>query len=322
MSSDEGSTTVSKQSEDEVAAPPRTGAESRSEPGADRDTRSEPAGGGNAKSGSRTRPRRAFKIPGREVNALAGAVVFLLLGFAGIYVVAKVADVKNGTVLAAVLIIPALLYLLLSGRVSDLKGPGGLELTLAKVANQTIPMPGHEQGTQELSFEQIAPIAKGRTETLDDRIKHIPPDAPVVLTFTLGSDIDGPAAANYARRLTQFPRFKYVAIVDSQGKLVSYMDERAFEHTIETGGLSGIRLLNNIKAQDVGEVKAFPGMIPYTLTPRTSIADALRKMERTRLNALLVTDEGAIAGIVERDRLANALLLSLIDRVSANASAG
>jgi CBS domain-containing protein len=59
-------------------------------------------------------------------------------------------------------------------------------------------------------------------------------------------------------------------------------------------------------------------MIPYTLTPRTSIADALRKMERTRLNALLVTDEGTIAGIVERDRLANALLLSLIDRASGN----
>ena len=189
-------------------------------------------------------------------------------------------------------------------------------MTLAEVANRSIPLPGHEHGTEELSFEQVAPVAKGRTETLDERIRHIPPDAPVVLTFNLGSDIEGPAAVTYARRLTQFPRFRFVAILDSQGKLVSYMDERAFEHTIEAGGLAGLRLLNNIKASDVGEVRAFPGMIPYTVTPRTSIADALRKMERTRLNALLVTDEGTIAGIVERDRLANALLLSLIDRAS------
>jgi hypothetical protein len=31
---------------------------------------------------------------------------------------------------------------------------------------------------------------------------------------------------------------------------------------------------------------------------------------------LLVTEEGAIKGIIERDRLANALLLSMIDHAS------
>jgi len=58
-------------------------------------------------------------------------------------------------------------------------------------------------------------------------------------------------------------------------------------------------------------------MIVDTVTPGTSIADTLREMERLRLNALLVTENAQVKGIVERERLANALLLSLIDEPSA-----
>jgi hypothetical protein len=44
------------------------------------------------------------------------------------------------------------------------------------------------------------------------------------VTLTLGSDsIDGSAAANHAKGLTQFPRFRFVAILDSpeHGHLIS-----------------------------------------------------------------------------------------------------
>jgi CBS domain-containing protein len=57
-------------------------------------------------------------------------------------------------------------------------------------------------------------------------------------------------------------------------------------------------------------------MITTTVAPGASIADALRTMDSQRINALLVTEDGRIKGIVERDRLANALLLTILDRVS------
>jgi CBS domain-containing protein len=247
---------------------------------------------------------------------MAGAVAFLLLGFAAIYIVVKVAGERDGTVLAALLIVPAVLYLLLSGQVTDLKGPAGLELVLADVANRNIPLPDETQDPRELAFEKVESVAKGRTATLDERITKIPQGAPVVLTFTLGSEINGPAAANYALRLTQLRRFRFVAILDSQGKLVSYMEERAFRHTMAAGDQSGFALINNIRDKHVGEVREFPGMILHKVSPRTSIAQALRKMDRTHLNALLVIDKGAIVGIAERDHLVNTLLLGLIDRAS------
>ena len=53
-----------------------------------------------------------------------------------------------------------------------------------------------------------------------------------------------------------------------------------------------------------------------TNSAETSIADGLREMERLRINALLVTENGRVKGIVERERLANALLISLVDQAS------
>lgn len=256
-------------------------------------------------------------MPTRDLVALVVALLFVALGFAGIYIVAKVADVKDGAVLASLMIVPAVLYLLLSGRVSDLKGPAGLEVRLSEVANTTIPLAEDEQGTSEISIERVQAVEKGRTESFLSRIKDVAPEDSVVLTITLGSGpIDAAAAADYAKGLTQFPRFRFVAILDSHGKLISYMGESAFRHVIEADVVDARELLNNIEHANVGAVRAYPGMIVSTVTPHTSIADALRQLERLRLNALLVTEDGDIKGIIERERLANALLLSLVDYAS------
>jgi CBS domain-containing protein len=252
-----------------------------------------------------------------ELSALGGALLFVAIGFAAILLVAKVADVKDGTVLASLLIVPALLYLLLSGRVSDLKGPGGLEVQLAKVANQTIPMSGHEQGGAALSYEEVRPVERGRAESFLDRVRNITPSDPVVLTLTVGSGkIDGSVAADYARGLTQFPRFRFVAVLNEDKTLISYIDESAFRHVIAADVVDAAILLDNIEKKNLGPIRGFTGMITTTVAPGASIADALRTMDAERTEALLVTEHGKIKGIVERDRLANALLLTILDRVS------
>jgi CBS domain-containing protein len=269
------------------------------------------------RSSPRSDSRRAA-LPTRDLIAGATAMLFAILGFAAIYVVAKVADVKDGAVLAVVLIVPALLYLMLSGRVNELKAPGGLEVRLAETANRTIPVHGKDTPASALAYEELRAVETGRRESFVRRIRDITPTEPVILTITLGSGpIDGGAVANYAKGLTQFPRFRFVAIVDSAGHLISYMEERAFRHLIEADVVDAQELLNNIEQQNVGEIRESAGMIVDTVTPATSIADTLREMERLRLNALLVTEDSRVRGIVERERLSNALLLSLIEAPSA-----
>jgi CBS domain-containing protein len=268
------------------------------------------------KRSERTDTRR-LPLPQRDVIAGGTALVFAVLGFAAIYVVSKVADVKDGIVLAVIMVVPALLYLMLSGRVNELKGPGGLEVRLSEVAQQTIPVHGKDTPASALAYEELRAVETGRRESFLRRIQDITPKEPVILTLTLGCDsINGEAVANYARGLTQFPRFRFVAILDSAGHLISYMDESAFRHLVEADVVDAQELLNNIEHSNVGEIRSSAGMIVNTVTPGTNIADALREMERLRLNALLVTEHGQVRGIVERERLANALLLSLIERPS------
>jgi hypothetical protein len=125
---------------------------------------------------------------------------------------------------AAVLIVPALLYLMLSGRVNELKGPAGPEVRLSEIANQTIPVPGKDSPAGTLAYEELREVETGRRESFLARIRDITPEESVILTLTLGSDsIDGSAAANHATGLTQFPRFRFVAILDSpeHGHLIS-----------------------------------------------------------------------------------------------------
>lgn len=253
----------------------------------------------------------------RDVIAAATAVFFAVLGFAAVYVVSKVADVQDGAVLAVILVVPALLYLMLSGRVNEFKGPAGLEVRLSEVARQTIPVHGENTHDSALAYEELRAVETGRRESFLRRIQDITPKEPVILTLTLGCDpINGEAAANYARGLTQFPRFRFVAVLDSTGHLISYMDESAFRHLVEADVVDAQELLNNIEHSNVGAIRSSAGMISETVTPGTNIADALREMERLRLNALLVAEHGQVKGIVERERLANALLLSLIERPS------
>jgi hypothetical protein len=152
MKTDEGSTVASERAVDQTVAAPGTDRETPSDPTAANGKTA--SAGANKKRGQSRSPR----LSPRDVIGLVGAALFLLVGFAGIYAVVKVAGEKDGTVLVALLVVPALVYLLLSGRVQDLKGPGGLELTLAEVANQEIPLPDDANSTRELSFEKITTI--------------------------------------------------------------------------------------------------------------------------------------------------------------------
>ena len=72
-------------------------------------------------------------------------------------------------------------------------------------------------------------------------------------------------------------------------------------------------LMNNIAMQNVGDIRRYPGMIATTVHPETSVADALRQMDRIHVGALLVSEDGFVKGMVEREHLANALLLKLFE---------
>src|SRR5437763_10438672 len=131
-----------------------------------------------ARGDTRGAPRRTLSaIPGRDAGALAVALLFLLLGLGAIVAVKKIGGITDGVVLASALILPAILYLLISGRVSELKGPGGLEVSISEVANRSIHVEG-SGGDIALAYEQVSEVPKGRSESFLERIRTVTPDNP------------------------------------------------------------------------------------------------------------------------------------------------
>ena len=59
----------------------------------------------------------------RSLGAAAGATFFLLLGLGVVWFARKVAAVNEGAVLSVLVIIPALLYVVLRGDLTEFRGP-------------------------------------------------------------------------------------------------------------------------------------------------------------------------------------------------------
>ena len=74
-------------------------------------------------------------------------------------------------------------------------------------------------------------------------------------------------AADYARGLTQFPRFRFVAVLNEDKTLISYMDESAFRHVIDADVVDAAILLDNIEKKNLGPIRGFTGMITTTVAP-------------------------------------------------------
>jgi hypothetical protein len=162
---------------------------------------------------------------------------------------------------AAVLIVPALLYLMLSGRVNELKGPAGPEVRLSEIANQTIPVPGKDSPAGTLAYEELREVETGRRESFLARIRDITPEESVILTLTLGSDsIDGSAAANHANGADAVPALqvrRHPRLARARAPHL-YMEEHSFRHLIEADVIDAQELLNNIEERTSAPYGRFP----------------------------------------------------------------
>jgi hypothetical protein len=257
---------------------------------------------------------RAISKLGRDLAAVLGALAFLGIGFGAIYLVVKVADVKDGAVLASLLIIPALVYLVLSGRVTELKGPGGLEVKLKEAANESVTSRPQQLQLDGPPVAEMQEVVKGDPMKLKQRLTELDESQPIVLTLVVSDDSQYStwSVQQYAKALSQFRSFRFVVFIDKEKCLVGYMPVRSFRELLGVGQLGAefIQLVNEGKSK---ELLRFPGVLTKTISPDQTAADALRQMEDVGTDALLVSDQKkAILGVVERDELLSRLVLALV----------
>lgn len=72
------------------------------------------------------------RLDKQEIRAIVSFILFLALGFLVLWIAKSVMKIEGDAVFVALLFVPLLVYVILSRKLEELKGPGGLEAKFAK----------------------------------------------------------------------------------------------------------------------------------------------------------------------------------------------
>lgn len=247
----------------------------------------------------------------RELKAIGISLLFLILGFAVVWFTKAVVKIEGNAVYVSLLFIPVLVYVIISGRLKELKGPGGLEARFSEAASQAI-KPASE--TIEPSVEEMQIIAKEGMRALQRKKPDIDETRPIVMTMVLGKGpyYDWQAVTQYMNFLAQYRNFKFVVFLDDKERFVAYMPSWAFKGLISLPELAD-EFINVINEGRVQDLYRYPGVEKETISTKSSNVQALRQMTTENLEALVVIDEDRkLKGVVEREQVISKLMLTLV----------
>jgi len=251
-----------------------------------------------------------------ELQAIGVSALFLVLGFFVIWYTKKTVNIDGDAIYVSLLFFPVLVYLLVSGKIKELKGPGGLEVKLSEVAGGSI-MAAFE--TVEPSSEDMLVVAKGGLSEFQEQQKMLNDAQPIVMTMILGIGdyYNVYAVREYLKKLSHFRKFKFVVFLDKEKRFVAYMPSWAFQGLLgmEEENFLGEQFIKVINEGRIQDLFRYPGVERKTISTGSSEAEALREMTRQNLEALVVIDENRhLNGVVEREQILSRMMIAMVDK--------
>jgi signal-transduction protein with cAMP-binding, CBS, and nucleotidyltransferase domain len=246
----------------------------------------------------------------KELRAIGTAVLFLILGFFVLWLAKSIVHVEGDAVFISLLLIPILMYVIISGKLEELKGPGGLEAKFARAANESISTASEKV---ELSTEEMQIVEKESVELLERKRQELNEAQPIVMIMELGkvNYYQRQATLSYLEMLSQFRNFKFVVFVDKSKRFVAYMPSWAVKGLLSKQQL-GDEFIWGINQGRIQDLFRYPGVVRETIRTQSTNAEALREMTRQNLEALVVIDENSqLKGVVEREQVLSRMMLSL-----------
>jgi hypothetical protein len=239
----------------------------------------------------------------RNVTVVVGSAI---LSLAMIGVAKNVLGVAESATLITLILVPLIVYGVASGRLTEFKGLGGWGATFSEVASKAVEL-------TEVAIEETVMIEKlGARETLE-QFEKVQAGRPVLMTLTLGNpSYDANAVRAVVKSTSQYPEFKFVVFLDEERRVICYTPVRKFQAECERDQVRTEALIGAVRSRTVNVVQSFPGMLSDTIPRTTSNAEALEKMERLGLDAILVVDDNKQPiGVAERQHIINRMVLAL-----------
>lgn len=249
-------------------------------------------------------------ISNKERTAIASAIGTLVVGIIVVYVMKMYLALEGDNLFVSLLLIPVVIYLVLSGRLSELRA-GGFEMVFNQALKETV-MPS--PSSIELPIDPLEAVEKGGYSPLQEtmrRLSSFRDTKPVTLTLNLGRGYFDEAILLYISSLSQFPSFKFVVLLNEINKVVGYFLVNTFLQIIQNDDISQ-RFISSIRNADLEELNNFPGIITETVSPNASNIEALEILQKGDYDALLVVDDNRnLRGVVQRDKIIGNMLLSM-----------
>lgn len=245
-----------------------------------------------------------------EIRAIGISILFLVLGFGVLWFAKSVISIEGDMVFISLLLIPILVYVIISGKLEELKGPGGLEAKFVKAAAEAISIASDEV---KPSVEEMQVVLKENLSVLEKKRRELNEAQPIVMIMELGKGdyYRREVVLEYLEMLSQFRNFKFVVFVDNNNRFVAYMPSWALKGLLSKPQL-GFEFIREINEGHKQELFRYPGIVRDTIRMQSTNAEALGEMTRQNLEALVVTDENnELKGVVEREQVLSKMMLSL-----------
>jgi len=207
-------------------------------------------------------------------------------------------------VLISLLLLPALLYLAISGRLTEITGPGGVGAKFRASASTTVR--GAIQPTQNLQQ-----VDKGGLNDLEAIKPQLSDERPLVLKFNLraGSNFDLGSIRSYLLVLRASRGFGVVAFVDAEGKLLGYVTAQRFDALMNSD--AAYNVVEQLNGQTADDPLTGLGVVTATIPVGASNAEALATMTEQQLKIAAITDRNkTLVGVIEREQLVATMLLA------------
>jgi len=246
-----------------------------------------------------------------ELSAIARTLCFLIAGFSALLIAKNHLDVKQEILLMAFLLMPFIFYVILSGKIQELKAPGGIEAKFSTVANKSISAASE---TVKPEPEELQSILKDSTMQLEKRMQDIDDSKPIIMILQLGTNSYSVTAAKaYIEELSQFRNFKFVVFLDHRKRFVGYMSVWSVKCILQKDALSD-GFVNKVNSGLTAELMRYPGFETQAITTIWTNVRALQEMVRRNVEALIVVnDRNQIEGVIEREQVICLMMLSLVN---------
>ncbi len=198
-------------------------------------------------------------------------------------------------------LVPFIIILILSGKLKEIKGPGGIGLSMRDEASKPL-APQYEDKTIEVN--PLVTLAKGGEENLNEAISN---RNITTLSLTVGREgyYNQDAINYYIHKLEEKQKLYFIILIDTTGEFRGFMDVKSYK---QYEGIEDV-----VRNLESGKILNHPDVTTHSINLGESNKSALSLMDKSNSSRLAVIDSSRkFVGVTTQDEIVRKILSKVI----------